>query len=1325
MTKKYIYDLLSALGFTAGFDKKTCYVKTYQRSNYQITVDLENGQIDYGEAIRRGDDTTSNLTMSENLVVLECVDRLLEKGYQPKDLILEKRWKLGRTARSGKADITVEDKNGKTLLIIECKTWGNEYNKECKHMQTHGGQLFSYFQQDKNARFLCLYTSCLDAGAIAYQSALLNVEDATSEKIAQQTKAEVITYGEAKNVHEMLSVWKYKSKDKMTFLYSGLFEDGIESYNPGYRPIKIADLKDFRQEDKGKVFNQFEEILRHNNISDRSNAFNRMISLILAKIVDEAKTDDAIADFQVKEGIDDAEALLERLQSLYAKAMKNYLNEEVIDYKLEDIKVQIAHFPRQTAKDTLYRIYKELKFYQNNEFAFKEVYNKKLFEENVKVLEEVVKLLQKYRFKYDQKAQFLGDFFELMLESGYKQSEGQFFTPTPIAKFIVSSIPLKVIVHEKLQNGEKLFLPKVIDFACGSGHFLTEAIEEIATLIQSVDEDDIKLLHENDKIAFALKELQHYKQDMRWAGEYIFGIEKDYRLARTAQVACFMHGDGDANIIFGDGLEQHLGRLNKQNRSGDNTFDVLIANPPYTIKDFKKHLKLNAHDFELWEHVSLDSDDIEVFFIERMKQLLRPGGMAGIILPSSILSNTGAYIKARELLLQHFEIKAIVEFGGKTFGATSTNTVTLFLKKRSEDFMKNCRYIAEDFILENRKREGDFINSAALFESYVAHLNLKMLDYQSFITRSPNESVSRSEFYKNYQTWFNELTEVKNLKKKSTFLNLSGEKQAQRLHTLFFDFVLEIESEKFFYFLLTHRQLVLNDDDSPYEVEEIKTIDTEGNELIKRVKHYKKKAIPQKTLLIKTGTSSKEQEQFLGYKFSERRGYKGISFMGDTLLFDAINQLNPKKVNSYIYKNFLDESLSIDKSLTETISLVRLRDCINFEKVEFDKRISSFNANPIILQIKYPQIPLHSLLTKLESGNRPVGGVDRFSEGIPSFGGEHIGTDGKLKLDEVKFVPQEFYENSNKGKITNNDILICKDGALTGKVALVPNDFNYQHAMVNEHVFVLQSDENKLLQNYLFHFLYSSNGQNLLKSNITGQAQGGLNKKNVLSIKIPVPPLTIQQKIIAEIEVIDARVENTYKLIEKNNELIAILIDKDTEMRKISELTHLCTDKVDPINKPNKIFNYLGLEHLESNTGRITNWEPSVGSSIKSTKNAFKAGQVLYGKLRPYLNKVVIPHFDGVCSTDIIVLDCEYPILLQRVLLSAEFVREVSKKMSGVNLPRVKVKDFLDIKVSYPRNPDNISRELEKLEIEIKEQQESIANAEQEKKSVLTKYLEA
>lgn len=792
MQETQIIKTVIAFGFKQNSENKKIYTKVYPEIQYQMSVDFTKSRIDFGAEIKKGDETTSHLGNSENIVVLECVNRLLEKGYKPGDLTLEKKWKLGRTAKSGKADITVKGKDGKTLLIIECKTWGKEYESELDKMKQNGGQLFSYFQQDKNTRYLCLYASREHHGKIEKANALIKVEDSSDEKLAQQETQKLITYEQAKTIKEMLEVWKHKTKGKQTFLNSGLFEKEIEPYNPGYIPIKISDLKDFGADDKGKVFNQFEEILRHNNISDRSNAFNRIISLILAKIVDENKNEDSITEFQVKEGIDDAETLLERLQSLYSKAMRDYLGEEVIDYKLEDIEEQIANFPRQTAKETLYRIYKELKFYQNNEFAFKEVYNKKLFEENAKVLEEVVRLFQKYRFKYDQKAQFLGDFFELMLESGYKQSEGQFFTPTPITKFIIYSIPLKSIAEEKLEKGERNFLPKIIDFACGSGHFLTEAIEEVADLIKELDESEI----EDEKAA---SELKRYKEDMRWAGDYIFGIEKDYRLARTSQVACFMHGDGDANIIFGDGLEKHE-RLGK-----DGTFDVLIANPPYTIKDFKKHLNVNPHDFELWEHVTPDSDDIEVFFIERMKQLLRPGGMAGIILPSSILSNAGSYTRAREVILKHFEIKAIVEFGSNTFGATGTNTVTLFLKKRNEDFVTNCLYIAEDLIYENIKREGDFLNSKELFENYVTHLDLEMKDYKSFISRNPNEEIQAEEFYNNYKDWFNGLTEVKNLKKRKTFTDLPKKDQKEKLNSMFFDLVLEIETEKFFYYLLTHR----------------------------------------------------------------------------------------------------------------------------------------------------------------------------------------------------------------------------------------------------------------------------------------------------------------------------------------------------------------------------------------------------------------------------------------------------------------------------------------------------------------------------------------
>ncbi len=64
--------------------------------------------------------------------------------------------------------------------------------------------------------------------------------------------------------------------------------------------------------------------------------------------------------------------------------------------------------------------------------------------------------------------------------------------------------------------------------------------------------------------------------------------------------------------------------------------------------------------------------------------------------------------------------------------------------------------------------------------------------------------------------------------------------------------------------------------------------------------------------------------------------------------------------------------------------------------------------------------------------------------------------------------------------------------------------------------------------------------------------------------------------------------------------------------------------------------NYIGLENIESNTGQLVNFSETSGDGIKSNKFQFTKEHILYGKLRPYLNKVYLPNFTGVCSTDII-----------------------------------------------------------------------------------------
>ena len=132
-------------------------------------------------------------------------------------------------------------------------------------------------------------------------------------------------------------------------------------------------------------------------------------------------------------------------------------------------------------------------------------------------------------------------------------------------------------------------------------------------------------------------------------------------------------------------------------------------------------------------------------------------------------------------------------------------------------------------------------------------------------------------------------------------------------------------------------------------------------------------------------------------------------------------------------------------------------------------------------------------------------------------------------MSSPKFVSEDFYKNAKTGIVKKDDILLCKDGALTGKIAIVKNELNNRNAMINEHVYILRCDK-LTTQKYVFNVLYSNMGQELLTSKITGAAQGGLNSTNLKSIQIPLPPLDIQQKIVD-----DAYADHSKKEQDKRN----------------------------------------------------------------------------------------------------------------------------------------------------------------------------------------------
>ncbi len=168
-----------------------------------------------------------------------------------------------------------------------------------------------------------------------------------------------------------------------------------------------------------------------------------------------------------------------------------------------------------------------------------------------------------------------------------------------------------------------------------------------------------------------------------------------------------------------------------------------------------------------------------------------------------------------------------------------------------------------------------------------------------------------------------------------------------------------------------------------------------------------------------------------------------------------------------------------------------------------------------------------------------------------------------------------------------------------------------------------------------------------------------------------------------------------------------VTTDSKYPVEEIGKLVRESREAIDPQEHSNTEFNYLGLENVESLTGDLVSFEPRLGATIKSRSKRFKPGYVLYGRLRPYLNKVYLARGEvdeGICSGEFFVLvpDEEKirPIVLRYLLASAFVVDHLARFQSGAALPRVSLRDLLQVQVPVPPMKDQIRLEsaLEEFE---------------------------
>lgn len=1025
-------------------------------NDHEIKVDFKNGQIDYPKAIIKDRETTSNFSKNENFVVFECVYRLLKAGYQPHQLVLEPMTPGGHNYRSTYCDILVKDNNEKPYLLIECKTkepekQNNEFEKAWAEMQKDGGQLFNYFQSWRELSYLCLYTSYFYNQEFSEEYHLISLKDEDYNAI--ETRKNQLTFKDLgkKGKEEFFKVWS-ETYGKHCLTYN-IFNS--EVFKIGCRPYNINDLKAVNHTLIQKKYNQFATIMRQHNISGRENAFDKLVNLFLCKVVDEANNPDKLNFYWKGDAADDNFKFQDRLQKLYKDGMEKFLSEEVTYISEDEIENAFHLFKnkKDETKKTILEYFKQLKFYSNNAFAFLDVHNEKLFKQNAQVLKEVVQMLQDIKLQNeDEQHQFLGDLFEGFLDQGVKQSEGQFFTPMPIVKFLISSLPLKQI----LANGEP---PKVIDYACGAGHFLTEYASQVKNI-----------LGKNK----TLKE--HYQN--------IYGIEKEYRLSKVAKVSAFMYGQDEINIIYADALET-------KKEIKNHSFNILVANPPYSVKGFLDTLSdEDKNKFKLYTDNKLNIDSfnsIETFFVERASQLLMANGFAVIVLPSSILTNGNIYIKCREIILQNFDILAIVEFGSGTFGRTGTNTATLFLRRKelAPNLANHYKNRIEEWFQDNESQEINAIfQDKHLLENYCNYCGFDFAEYQKFI-KGKESAIYQTELFIDYR------------KKLKAPKAKSADKEQE-----FIKYAQAIEKEKLLYFMLAQGQSVLIVKSPP------KLKDDKQNKAIK---------------------------EFLGYEWSNAKGNEGIKYLGAVLqkedeensvkrnqgilniqtpLFNPNNLEDESKINCLIRKHISGESVEIDANNQKFVKILPLTAMLDFSKSDFDKAIATKEKKAWKLYSSISSKRLKDIITIQPKSKIKV---------------------GEAKNDTTKNYP--FY-TSGQAVLTFSDYLVDGENIFlsTGGNAVVK--FYSGKASYSTDTLAICSNNPDFLTKYAYYFL-EQNIDYINEFLFEGVGLKHLQRDDFFDLKIPLPPLEIQQQIVAECEKVDNEFATSRMQIEEYKNKIA------------------------------------------------------------------------------------------------------------------------------------------------------------------------------------------
>jgi type I restriction enzyme S subunit len=311
------------------------------------------------------------------------------------------------------------------------------------------------------------------------------------------------------------------------------------------------------------------------------------------------------------------------------------------------------------------------------------------------------------------------------------------------------------------------------------------------------------------------------------------------------------------------------------------------------------------------------------------------------------------------------------------------------------------------------------------------------------------------------------------------------------------------------------------------------------------------------------------------------------------------------------------------------------------------------------------------------------------------------------------FVP----EKSTKKFCSKDDIMIGRYG---------PPVFQILRGLEGAYNVALMKavPKSNMHREYLYYLLTSSPIQNLVIGNSQRTAgQSGVNLKLLNDCIVPLPPLATQKKIAAILDAADAHLQKTKQLLAKYEELAQSIFlemfgdpvtnSKGWEVKKFSDVAKIDTRMTTDFKKFGDLP-HIGVANIEKEIGKLVNYNLVRDEGLISGKYHFGPNHIIYSKIRPNLNKVALPNFEGLCSAD------AYPILAIKgvsnryfvafILRSKAFLDHILQHSARTNIPKANKSQIQAFNCICP--PYKIQQEFSKKLVNLQIQKQLLEESE-------------